>query len=215
MNSVNDARGPLAGIRVVDLTSVVMGPFATRTLGDFGADVISIERPDGDRNRSMGAGPTDEFSGVALNLLRNKRSVTIDLKAADGREAFLAIAATADVVITNLRPTPLARLALGYDDVRDRRDDIIFCAAHGYASESEQADAPAYDDIIQSASGFGDLYRLMGAAPMLVPTLIADKVCGMAITNAVLAALFHRASTGTGQYIEIPMIDVMRSFVLT
>lgn len=215
MSVTAEATGPLAGIRVLDLTSVLMGPSATRTLGDLGADVITVEPGAGDRNRSMGDGPDEEFSGIALNLLRNKRSVSIDLKVSDGRDAFLAIATTCEVLITNLRPGPLQRLRLGYDDVRTVRPDIVFCAAHGYPSDSDQADAPAYDDIIQSASGFGDLFSRMGAEPALLPTLVADKVCGMAVTNGVLAALYHRAMTGIGQYVEIPMIDVMRAFVLT
>jgi len=206
--------GPLAGIRVVDLTSVLMGPLATRTLGDLGADVISIEGADGDLNRAMGPGPHDEFSGVALNLLRNKRSVALDLKTDAGRAAFLDIAATCDVMVTNLRPGPLERLGLDYSAVQAVRDDIVFCCAHGYSSASDKANAPAYDDIIQSASGFGDLFTLMGVEPTLLPTLVADKVCGMAIVNAVLAALFHRANTGEGQRIEIPMVDVMKAFVL-
>lgn len=215
MTPTREAVGPLTGIRVLDLTSVLMGPSATRTLGDFGADVITVEPQGGDRNRAMGPGPTDDLSGVALNLMRNKRSVMIDLKTSTGRDAFLAIAATADVMITNLRPGPLHRLELDYDNVRAVRSDIIFCAAHGYPSDSDKANAPAYDDIIQSASGFGDLFQRMGAEPALLPTLVADKVCGMAIVNAVLAALFHRANGGEGQYVEIPMIDVMRAFVLT
>lgn len=212
--SATASTGPLAGIRVVDLTSVLMGPLATRTLGDLGAEVISIEGATGDINRAMGPGPHDEFSGVSLNLLRNKRSVALDLKADAGRAAFLAIAATCDVMVTNLRPGPLQRLGLDYPNVRAVRGDIVFCSAHGYPSTSPQANAPAYDDIIQSASGFGDLFSLMGVEPTLLPTLVADKVCGMAIVNAVLAALFHRATTGEGQRVEIPMLDVMKAFVL-
>lgn len=192
-----------------------MGPVATRMLGDLGADVIFVESAKGDRNRTMGPGPAEQFSGIALNLLRNKRSIALDLKQSRGRQAFLDLAATCDVMITNLRPSPLHRLGLHYEAVREVRHDIVFCRAHGYPSSSEQADAPAYDDIIQSASGVGDLFRLAGVEPILFPSLVADKVCGLTIANAVLAALFHRAHTGQGQCIEIPMIDVMRSFVLT
>ncbi len=209
------AAGPLAGVRVVDLSSVLMGPVATRTLGDLGAEVILVESSAGDRNRSMGAGPTAEFSGIALNLLRNKRSIAIDLKRTQGKQAFIDIAATCDVMITNLRPGPLGRLGLHYEAVREARSDIVFCRAHGYPSSSDRAEAPAYDDIIQSASGVGDLFRRTGVDPLLFPSLVADKVCGMTIANAVLAALYHRTRTGEGQFIEIPMIDVMRAFVLT
>lgn len=206
--------GPLAGVRVLDLTSVVMGPLATRILADLGAEVIVVEGRRGERHRAMGGGPHPELSGVALNLLRNKRSIALDLKHDAGRRACLDLAATADVMITNLRPGPLTRLGLDDEAVRARRADIIYCQAHGYPSDSSQAEAPAYDDIIQSASGVGDIYRLAGHEPSLVPTLVADKVSGMTIANAVLAALVHRGVTGRGQYIEIPMIDAMRSFLL-
>lgn len=206
--------GPLAGIRVLDLTSVIMGPLASRVLGDFGADVVVVESRKGERHRAMGGGPHPELSGIALNLMRNKRSVALDLKHDDGRRACLDLAATADVVLTNLRPGPVKRLGLHYDAVRAVRPDIIYCQAHGYPSDTPEADAPAYDDIIQSASGVGDIYRLAGHEPSLFPTLVADKVSGMTIANAVLAALVHRGTTGQGQYVEIPMIDAMGSFLL-
>jgi crotonobetainyl-CoA:carnitine CoA-transferase CaiB-like acyl-CoA transferase len=206
--------GPLHGVRVLDLTSVVMGPLGTQVLGDLGADVVSIEDSTGNTNRSMGPGPVPGLSGVSLNLLRNKRSVGLDLKAPEGRDAFLRLAASSDVVVTNLRPGPLRRLRLAYDDVRAISPEIIFCQAHGYPSDSESADAPAYDDIIQSASGIGHLFQRQGFQPSLLPTLVADKVAGLTIASSVLAALYHRAVTGEGQRIEVPMIDVMRAFVL-
>ncbi len=206
--------GPLAGHRVLDLTSVVMGPLASRVLGDLGADVIVVEGRLGERHRAMGGGPHPELSGIALNLLRNKRSIALDLKHDDGRRACLDLAATADIVITNLRPGPVRRLGLDEPAVRAVRPDVIYCQAHGYPSDSDQAEAPAYDDIIQSASGVGDIYRLAGHEPSLFPTLVADKVAGMTIVNSILAAMVHRAATGEGQFIEIPMIDAMRSFVL-
>lgn len=206
--------GPLNGVRVLDLSSVVMGPYATQQLGDLGAEVIVIEDRSGDTNRFMSLGPVPGLSGTAMNLMRNKRSVRLDLKHDDGRAALLAIAATCDVMITNLRPGPLGRLGLTYDDVRAVRSDIVFCQAQGFASDSDRAEAPAYDDIIQSAAGIPDLFVRQGHEPSLMPTLIADKVCGMAIESAVLAALYHRATTGEGQQVEVPMVDVMTSFVL-
>ena len=208
------APGPLMGIRVLDLTSVIMGPLATQTLGDLGADVVSIEDRQGDTNRAMGAGPAPGMSGVSMNLLRNKRSVGLDLKAPAGRDAFLRLAATSDVLVTNLRPGPLRRLGLDYGAVRAVRPDIVFCQAHGYPSDTPQGEAPAYDDIIQSASGVGELFLRMGHEPSLLPTLLADKVCGLTIAYAILAALVHRERTGQGQRIEVPMIDVMHSFML-
>ena len=206
--------GPLHGVRVLDLTSVVMGPLATQLLGDLGADVVCVETAEGDTNRAMGRGPHPELSGVSLNLMRNKRSIALDLKRAEGREAFLRLAAVSDVVVTNLRPGPLARLRLTYADVAAVRPDVVFCTACGYPSDSPDAERPAYDDIIQSASAVGDLFARLGSEPVLLPTLVADKVGGFSIAVAVLAALVHRAATGEGQAVEVPMIDAMAAFML-
>ncbi len=208
------ATGPLDGIRVVDLTSIVMGPLATQILGDLGADVITVEDPRGTLSRVMTAGPHPQLSGVALNLLRNKRSVVLDLKTEDGRDDFLALVSTADMVITNLRPATLARLRLTYEDLIVVRPDLVYCQAQGYPSDSPEADAPAYDDVIQAGCGLPDAFRRSGADPQFVPTLMADKVCGLTITYAVLAAMLHRQRTGEGQRIEVPMIDVMTAFML-
>ncbi len=206
--------GPLDSIRVLDLSSVVMGPLGAQILGDLGADVISVEDREGNTNRVMGPGPHPELSGIALNLLRNKRSIGLDLKAPAGRDAFLRLAATCDVVITNLRPAPLARLRLTYDDLRLVRPDIVLCRAHGYSTPSGRADAPAFDDIMQSEGAVGDLFSRMGIDPILFPTLLVDKVAGLTIAYAVLAALVQRAHTGEGQDVEVPMADVTRAFLL-
>jgi crotonobetainyl-CoA:carnitine CoA-transferase CaiB-like acyl-CoA transferase len=207
-------RGPLDGVRVLDMTSVVMGPLATQILGDLGADVITIESARGDTNRVMGAGPHRQLSGTSLNLLRNKRNIDIDLKAPDGRGVALRLAATCDVVVTNLRPAPLRRLGLSYEDVAAVRPDIIYCAAHGYPSDSPRANDPAYDDIVQAASGVADAVQRVTGQPGLAPTIFADKVCGLTIVYAVTAALFHRASTGEGQHIEVPMVETTKAFML-
>jgi crotonobetainyl-CoA:carnitine CoA-transferase CaiB-like acyl-CoA transferase len=201
-------------VRILDLSSVIMGPYATQTLGDMGADVITIEDAKGDTNRSMGPGPHPELSGVSLNLLRNKRNVSLDLKHRAGRDAYLRIAATCDVVVTNLRPAPLRRLGLAYDDVCAVRPDVVFCQAHGWATGSGRENDPAYDDIIQSATGFADLNGRVIGERYLATTLMADKVCGLTMVSSVLAGLYHRATTGEGQHIEVPMYDVMRSFML-
>ena len=206
--------GPLQGVRVLDLSSVVMGPLATQILGDLGADVITVEDPRGTLSRVMTAGPVPTLSGLALNLLRNKRNVILDLKDPEGRRQALDIAATVDVVVTNLRPGTLARLGMTYQDVRDVRPDVVYCQAQGYPSDSPAADAPAYDDVIQAGSGIPDTFRRMDGEPVLVPTLVADKVSGLTIAYAVLAALFERERTGAGQRIEVPMIDVMTAFTL-
>lgn len=206
--------GPLNGVRVLDLTSVVMGPLATQVLGDLGAEVITVESGRGDTNRAMGPGPVRQLSDVSLNLLRNKRNIALDLKAPAGLEALLRIAATCDVFVTNLRPAPLARLGLGYDELASVRPDIIFCRAQGFASDSPEADEPAYDDIVQAAAGIPDVMRRAGGDPAMMPILLADKVSGLVLTYAILAALFHRERTGQGQHIEVPMVDAVRAFVL-
>ena len=206
--------GLLDGVRVVDLTSIVMGPLATQILGDLGADVITVEDPRGTLSRVMTAGPRPGLSGLALNLLRNKRNIVLDLKTDAGRAMLLEVAATADVLVTNLRPGALARLRLTYNDVAAVRPDIVYCQAQGYPSDSESADAPAYDDVIQAATGLPDAFRRFGGEPLFAPTLIADKVCGLTIVYAVLAALYHRERTGEGQRLEVPMVDVMTAFML-
>ena len=206
--------GPLDGVRVVDLTSIVMGPLATQIFGDLGADVITVEDPRGTLSRVMTAGPHPQLSGVALNLLRNKRNMVLDLKTASGREALLEVVATADVFVTNLRPGTLTRLRLTYEDVVPMRPDIVYCQAQGYPSDSDAADAPAYDDVIQAATGLPDAFRMFGGEPLFAPTLMADKVSGLTIAYAVMAALFHRQRTGEGQRVEVPMVDVMTAFML-
>jgi crotonobetainyl-CoA:carnitine CoA-transferase CaiB-like acyl-CoA transferase len=206
--------GPLRGYRVLDLSSVVMGPYATQQLGDLGADVIVVEPLAGSSNRRMGPGAHDQLSGIALNILRNKRSLALDLKSADGRAALSRVIAICDVLITNLRPKPLARLGLSYPDVAALRADIVYCQAQGFRTDGDRADDPAYDDIIQAESGLADAARQTGRPPSIAPTILADKVCGMAIAQAVLAAMFHRERTGEGQRVEVPMLDVMRAFLL-
>jgi crotonobetainyl-CoA:carnitine CoA-transferase CaiB-like acyl-CoA transferase len=206
--------GPLHGVRVLDLTAVVMGPLATAILGDLGADVISVESRDGDINRTMTRGLARGLSGVSLNLLRNKRNIALDIAAPAGRAALLRIAADCDVFVTNLRPASLERLALRYADVAEVRPDVVYCQANGFPSDSPQANAPAFDDIIQAASGVPDVMRLAGLPEALMPTLLADKVSGLVIAYAIIAALFHRERTGQGQQVEVPMTEALRAFLL-
>ena len=137
------SQGALEGIRVLDLTSVVMGPYGTQILGDLGADVIKVETEQGDTNRIMGGGPHPELSGVALNINRNKRAVSLDLKASAGREAFLRILDTCDVLVTNLRPGPLGRLGLAYQDVGLTRPGLVYCQAQGFRSGTAEENRPA------------------------------------------------------------------------
>lgn len=205
---------PLAGIRVIDLTSVVMGPLGTQMLADLGADVIAIEAALGDANRHMGTGPHPELSGVALNLLRNKRSIVLDLRAEAGYEALLRLVSSADVFVTNLRPGSRARARITRDDLAIARPDLVWCAAAGYPAESERADDAAYDDIIQAAAGLVDVAERSGLPPVLSPTLLVDKVCGMALAQAVTAGLLHRERTGEGSETVLAMYDIIRGFLL-
>jgi crotonobetainyl-CoA:carnitine CoA-transferase CaiB-like acyl-CoA transferase len=196
------------------MTTVVMGPYATQLLGDMGAEVIKIEEPDGDLSRAMGPGPHPDLSGTALNLHRNKRSMLLDLKDPQNRETIDALVRRADVIVTNLRPGPLGRLNLAYDDCAELRPDIIFCQAQGWPTDSSDADRPAYDDVIQTATGVPDLMERTTGKVALFPSIVADKVCGQTIVNGVLAALYHRAMTGQGQRLEVAMYDAMLAFNL-
>jgi crotonobetainyl-CoA:carnitine CoA-transferase CaiB-like acyl-CoA transferase len=205
---------PLDGVRIIDMTSVVMGPLGTHILADQGADVIVIEDRRGDTNRSMGVGPHPELSGVTMNLMRNKRSIGLDVRTPQGYEALGRLVAGADVFVTNLRPGSRTRARITYDDIRAFKSDIVYCAAAGFPVGSELADAPAYDDIIQSASGVPELSQRVGQPPVLMPTLVADKSAGLVIANAIAVALFQRERTGEGCETTIAMNEVMRSYLL-
>ena len=214
MNDGDVARGVLDGIRVLDLTTVIMGPYATQVLGDLGADVIKVETGRGDTNRVMGGGPHPELSGIALNINRNKRAVSLDLKSPDGMAAFLRILDTCDVFVTNLRPAPLARLGIAYADVGAARPRLVYCQAQGFRTGSADEDRPAYDDIIQAATGMATLSQRTVGTTSFLPSIIADKIAGQTIISAVLAALLHRERTGRGQRIEVPMFDAVFAFNL-
>src|SRR5262249_18901967 len=206
--------GPLEGVRVLDLTSVVMGPLCTQMLGDLGADVLVVERPHGETNRVMGAGPHPQLSGISLNLMRNKRSVPVDLTTAAGQATIRELIAGSDALVTTMLPGSLRRLGLDYDSVAQVRPDIVYAQAQGFPLDTDRADQPAYDDIVQSATGVADAMARVTGEPRLVPSIFADKVCGLTLANAVVAALLYRERTGVGQAVEVPMVDAMRAFML-
>lgn len=208
------ANGPLTGIRIVDLTTVVMGPYATQMLGDLGADVIKVEPPQGDSTRSYRPTKSPGISGSFLNSNRNKRSLAMDLKRPEPRRALAKLIEGADVFIHNLRPAVIGRMGFGYEAVRAIRPDIIYCAAIGFGSDGPYAEKPAYDDMIQAASGFASLATGMRGEPEYAPTAICDKLAGQAILAAVLAALLHRERGGGGQAVEIPMFETAIAFNL-
>ncbi|KOV60557.1 CaiB/BaiF CoA transferase family protein [Streptomyces sp. MMG1121] len=206
--------GPLNGVRVVELASVIMGPYAAQQLGDLGADVIKVEAPAGDMTRQYPPTRSPGMGALALNLNRNKRSVAIDLKAPGGRDALLALLATADVFITNIRPQALRRLALGYEDVAAVNSGLVYLNAQGFRSDSALGGHAAYDDVVQAASGLVWLNEQVSGVPHFVPTVLVDKICGLVIVQSVLAALHHRDRTGQGQRVEVPMADTMLAFNL-
>jgi hypothetical protein len=187
-----EAKGPLNGVRIIDLTQFVLGPYATQTLGDLGADVIKVEEPGGDRQRKDGKPPNLKEMGpsfIALN--RNKRSVALDLKSEDGKAALRALVLTGDIFIHNMRPSAIARLGFSYEDVRAIKPNIVYVEAMGYAQEGPYAGLQAFDDLIQSASGACSLNQLVNPEAELrpLPSIIADKTCGLFATIATLAAL--------------------------
>jgi crotonobetainyl-CoA:carnitine CoA-transferase CaiB-like acyl-CoA transferase len=214
LNQTPISTGPLAGVKVLDLTTVVMGPYATQLLGDLGADVIKIEEAGGDLSRAMGPGPHPELSGTALNLHRNKRSILLDLKDPVNRPTIEGLIRQTDVFVTNLRPGPLKRLGLDHAKCVAIHPEIVFCQAQGWPTDSPEGDRPAYDDIIQSATGVADLMERTTGVTGLFPSIIADKICGQTIASSIIAALFYREKTGVGQRVEVPMYETMLAFQL-
>jgi crotonobetainyl-CoA:carnitine CoA-transferase CaiB-like acyl-CoA transferase len=206
---------PLEGVRVLDLTSVLMGPVATLALADLGADVIKVEPPGGDIMRHGGYMKHEGMGSVFLHANRNKRSIVINLKVPEGREALLALARAADVLIHNVRPDAMKRLGLDYPDLAAVNPRIIYLALVGFDQRGPYASLPAYDDVIQGASGLASLHATAsGGAPAYVPLVIVDRLCGIQAAQTALAALFMRERTSRGQYIELPMFETMVQLVL-
>lgn len=206
--------GPLHGIRVVELTSVVLGPWACQFLGDMGADVVKIEAPRGDSNRTLGAARHPGMAALYLTCNRNKRSLVLDLKVPGAREALLKLIATADVFVHNNRPQVMTRLGLEYADLRMANPRIIYCGAYGYSKKGPYGAKGALDDSIQAVSGIAMLNKLVLGEPRYLPTVVADKTTAITVVYAVLAALLHRERTGEGQEIEVPMFETMVHFVM-
>lgn len=207
--------GPFSGVRIVDVSSVLMGPFATQLFADYGADVIKVEPPGGDVLRRVGPGRHPDMCALYLTVNRNKRSVVLDLKTDEGREALLKLVATADVLFYNVRPQAMARLRLGYEDVRAVNLQIIYCGAYGFSQDGPYAAKPAYDDLIQGATGLPALAQRATGTPTYAPIAIADHLCAIHAAFCLSAALFHRKATGRGQSVEVPMFEAMAQTVLT
>ncbi|MFB9905717.1 CaiB/BaiF CoA transferase family protein [Allokutzneria oryzae] len=208
---MTEQAGPLDGVRVIDLSTVVMGPYAAQILGDLGADVIRIESPNdtarrGNHHRSPGMTP------LSMNVNRNKRSVSLNLKDDTDRERALRLLDSADAVITNMRPGALGRLRMTYDELAERNPRLIYVHAQGFRGDSDRAGNAAYDETVQAASGLVDIANRALGMTNYLPTILGDKVSSLTIVYSLLAALVHQRATGRGQHVEVPMTDTLIAF---
>jgi crotonobetainyl-CoA:carnitine CoA-transferase CaiB-like acyl-CoA transferase len=214
MRSPANGTGPLAGVRVVDLTAMVMGPYCTQIMADMGADVIKVEPPEGDTTRYISVAPVPGMSGVFANVNRGKRSVVLDLRADAGKSALRALIKSADVFIHSMRLSAIVKLGFGYADVAAINPAIVYTNCYGYSRRGPEADQPAYDDTIQAECGLPAVQRMLTGEANYVGSIIADKITGLTALYATMMALFHRERTGEGQEVEVGMFETMASFML-
>lgn len=208
--------GPLKGVRVIDMTTVLMGPYASQILGDMGADVIKVESPHGDLVRDLGPMQHDHMGALYLHINRSKRAITLDVKQPEGREALLRLVESADVLLYNIRPQSMERLGLGYDAVSAVNPKILYVGTFGFGQNGPYAAKPAFDDLIQGAIGLPTLIQMAGSdVPRYVPSNIVDRTVGVFAVSSLCAALYHREKTGQGQRIDIPMFETMVSHLLS
>lgn len=207
--------GPLEGVRVLDLSTVLMGPYSTQILADLGAEVTKVEPPEGDVTRQLWPYRNRGMGHMFMHVNRNKRSVALDLKRPEARDAVLALARSADVLVYNIRPQAMARLRLSYEDVCAVNPRIIYVGAFGYSQRGPYAARPAYEDLIQGAIGLPSLFQVQGAEePHYAPINLVDRAVGQQIASAVSAALYYREKSGKGQRIDIPMFEHMLALVM-
>jgi crotonobetainyl-CoA:carnitine CoA-transferase CaiB-like acyl-CoA transferase len=206
--------GPFAGLRVVELSTVFVGPYAAQLLGDMGAEVIKVEAPGGDATRMTGPSGNPDMSSNFLHVNRNKRSISLDLKTEAGAEAMRDLIRQSDVFMHNIRPEPLARLTFDYPNVRAVKPDIVYCNIWGFGRGGRYAGRAAYDDVVQGACGLVALEAFAGGPVRYVPSLIVDKTTGLFAAYAIASALYHRLATGEGQEVEVPMFESMVSFTM-
>ena len=205
---------PLEGVRILDLTTVVMGPYTTQVLGDLGADIIKIEEPSGDMTRVIGPSVNDGMSSLFLGANRNKRSIVLNLKIDADKNALWKLIDTADIFVHNIRPQKIKNLGFNPDKVLKRNPKIIYGGLHGYREDGPYGGSPAYDDVIQGQSGLAGAFISRDNEPNLVPSVVADKSIGLMAGNGLLAAYINRLKTGKGSYIEIAMFEGMVGYVL-
>lgn len=213
--SSENFKGPLAGIRVIDITEVVMGPSATQMLADLGADVIKIEPPGGDMLRKTGIGGSSDAGALFLNLNRNKRSLVLDLKAPEGKRAVLKLAETADALVYNVRPQAMQRLGLGFEVLHAVNPRLVYVGTFGFSQRGRYASARAFDDLIQAAVAMPEASMRAGSdEPRYAPINIADRATGMYAFGVICAALLARDRAGVGQAVDVPMFETMAQVVL-
>jgi crotonobetainyl-CoA:carnitine CoA-transferase CaiB-like acyl-CoA transferase len=206
--------GPLAGVRVVDCTTVVLGPWAGQQLGDLGADVIKVEPPEGDTTRQLGPMRNHNMGAFYLAVNRNKRSIVLDLKQEAARGVLRRLAANADVLLHNYRPRAATRLGMSYETFRAINPGIVYVGTYGFRAAGPYGEKPAYDDVIQAVSGVAAAQASLIGEPRYVPTIVADKTSSLTVLAAVLAALYHKARTGEGQEVEVPMFESMAAWMM-
>jgi crotonobetainyl-CoA:carnitine CoA-transferase CaiB-like acyl-CoA transferase len=212
----NEARrGPLTGIKVLDLASVIMGPVAAQHLGDMGADVIKLEAPEGDLTRSIGPRKSNDMGAVFITCNRNKRSIVLDLKQPRARDVLHRLVAGSDVLIHSVRTAPAKKIGLTYEELRKHNERLVYCHVKGYSDDGAYAGQPAFDDTMQAESGLAMLQAVVAGEPRYVPSSIVDKICAIHAAYAVMLALFERAHSGLGQEVELPMFETITAFNLT
>lgn len=215
MDQHSTGPGPLAGVRVVDMTSVIMGPFATQILASLGAEVIKVESPDGDNMRHVGPMRNAAMGHIFLQANQGKQSVVLDLKQTSAREALLRLVRDCDVLISNVRPQAMARLGLAYEDLQPLNPRLIYVSCCGFNQSGPYAAKPAYDDLVQGATGVPWLtHQYGGGEPAYAPMTLGDRVTGLHAVYAVTTALYARERTGQGQSIVVPMFEAMTQFIL-
>lgn len=204
----------LSGVKILDLTTIVLGPFATQLVGDLGADVLKIEPPGGDLFRAVRPGRSRHMGAGFLNLNRNKSSLMIDLKTDQGRKEFYDLVESSDVVVHNMRNSSAKKLGVDFDSLTEIRPELVYCSAPGFGSDGPNSNNPAYDDIIQAASGLAYLNQTSDGVPRYLSTILCDKVGGLYLALAILAGIAHQNKTGKGCEIEIPMFESIVSFLM-
>lgn len=208
------AKGPLSGVRVIDLTAMVMGPYCTQILADMGADVIKIEPPAGDNTRHISVGPEPGMAGVFANVNRGKRSIVLDLRSETDKATLRTLIAEGDIFIHSTRARAIKKLGFSYDDVAAINPNIIYTNCYGYGHRGPDRDLTAYDDTIQAECGLPAVQQMLTGEANYVGTIVADKVAGLTAVYATMMALFHRERTGEGQEVEVSMFETMASFML-